>query len=114
MRPISVSTPDASGGATYSDLVRLDEWCAGPVIIQCVVTGTANYTVQSSQDDPNSPTNPVALGSMAWDSTLTGVVGAIGSSQAALIVAPTFIRLVQNSGNGSVRMTVTQGGVTPL
>ena len=76
MQPITVTASDASGGAVASGLVRFDDWAPGTVSLQVKVTGTVNYTVQTSMDDPNSPTNPVALASMTWSpSPDTGVVG---------------------------------------
>ena len=66
MQPITVTASDASGGAVASGLVRFDDWAPGTVSLQVKVTGTVNYTVQTSMDDPNSPTNPVELASMTW------------------------------------------------
>lgn len=90
-------------------MVRLDEWAPGQVGLQVNVNGTVNYTVQSSMDDPNSPTNPVALGSMTWiDSSDTNVVAATTAQQSNFMFAPIWVRIVLNSGNGTVTMTVVQ------
>lgn len=112
MRPITVSVgPNATGG-TASDLVRFDEWADPSVSIQIDVSGTVNYTLQVSNDDPNSPTNPVALGSMTWlNSNDPNVVAATAAFQSNFLFAPTFARVVMNSGNGTVTATFRQFGV---
>lgn len=115
MRPITVSVSDASGGVKYSDWVRFDDFAPSNISIQCNVTGTVNYTVQTTLDDPNSPTNPVATGSMTWvDSNDTSVVGATATKQSNLLFAPTFARVKLNSGTGSVSTTFLQSSNGPI
>lgn len=105
--------PNAAGGAT-SNIVRTDDWAPSLISIQCNVTGTVNYTVQSSLDDPNDPTSPVALGSMTWvSSSDTAAVGATGTIQTNFNFAPKFIRILLNSGSGSVAATMLQSGSVP-
>lgn len=114
MRPITVSVSDASGGAQYSNWVRFDDWAPNYISIQCVVTGTADYTVEYTLDDPNSPWEPVAVNSVTWvESDDTDVVNASADAVSNFIFAPTFARVKLNSGNGSVRATFLQsfGGV---
>lgn len=114
MRPVVVTVTDASGGAKSSAFVRFDEWAPGAVSIQCVKTGTANYTVQVSNDDPNSPTNPVASASMTWsNSPDTNAVGATGNIFTFLANVPLFAKILLNSGSGSVTATMVQQGVVP-
>lgn len=111
MQPITVSTTDATAGTTYSRPVRMDSWANAQSVIQVDVTGTATYTVETSMDDPNSPTNPIALASMTWVSAAdANIVGKTASAQGALAVTPTFIRIKQTAGNGSTTMTVAQFG----
>ena len=114
MTPITVTVSNASGGAQYSNMVRFDEWAGDAISIQCVVTGTVNYTIQTSLDDPNSATNPVAVASMTWFNTNdTTVVNATSSQQSNFGFIPVFARVVLNSGSGSVTTTFLQaGGVT--
>lgn len=115
MRPITVTASDASSAAKSTDLVRFDDWAPGPVSLQVTVTGTVNYTVQTSMDDPNSPTNPVALGSMTWiPSTDTAVVGQTTSKSSTLTAAPVFARVLLNSGNGSISATFLQNSNGPI
>jgi|SRR6185312_12970786 len=116
MRPV-VAVSTLAG----APLVRLDEWALPKVSIQCVVTGTVNYTVQLSLDDPNSSTNPVAQDSMNWtNSPDTAAVGATGSIVTSLggygtyaDVFPLFVRVLVNSGSGSVTATIVQPGAVP-
>jgi hypothetical protein len=111
MQPTTVSTTDATSGTTYSNLIRMDSWANAQTVLQVNVTGTVTYTVETSMDDPNSPTNPVALGSMVWvDCTDANVVGKNAKATGILVATPTFIRIKQTAGNGSTTMTVAQFG----
>lgn len=103
-----------TSGVAATAWVRLDDYALGQVAIQVDVTGTVNYTIQSSLDDPNSPTNPVLPQNMVWVSTSdTAGVGATGSIQTNFAYAPTWVRALLNSGAGSISMTVLQLGVAP-
>lgn len=114
MRPITVTVSDASAGVKYSRLVRLDEWSPGQVGIQLTVSGTVNYTLQQTMDDPNSPFNPVPEASMTWvNSADTNVVGATATKQTNYQFVPLFCRVVLNSGSGSVTATFVQASVVP-
>lgn len=111
MQPIVVTTSDASNGTVYSRKVRMDSWADPVSIIQLNVTGTATVTVEGSMDDPNSETDPVAEGSMTWiNCSAASLVAANANVQGILTATPTFLRLKQTAGNGSVRMTVAQFG----
>lgn len=115
MRPVTVSVSDASGGVKYSDWIRLDDFAPSGYSIQCDVTGTVNYTVQTTLDDPNSATNPVAVNSVTWvDSSDTNLVGATATKQSYLTFTPAFIRVKLNSGTGSVSTTVLQSSNGPV
>lgn len=110
MRPITLTT----NGVSNSQLARMDDWAPGPIVIQCVVTGTVAYTVQYSNDDPNSPTNPVPVGSMTWSpSPDAAAVAATGSILTQFASVPLFVRISQATGTGSVIATVVQAGVGP-
>lgn len=115
MQAITVSVSDASVAPKTSSLVRLDDFAPAQVTVQCVVTGTANYTVQTSLDDPNDPINPVPLASMTWLSSLdTNVVGVAASKSSYFAYAPKFARILLNSGNGSVSATFLQSSNGPI
>lgn len=108
MRPVLLTTTDASGGATRSATCPMDVRQAPfQVTISAIVTGTANYDVQYTKDDVWSPTfNPLTAN---WIS-VTGMAAATASAEATLISPVTAIRVVQNSGNGSMAVRIIQGG----
>ena len=115
MQPITVSTTSAANAATFSRPVRMDSWANGETIIQVKVGGTANYTVQGSMDDPNSVTDPVPVANMTWiDCSAASLVNAAANAQGTLTATPIFLRLKQNSGNGTATMTVAQFSNAPL
>lgn len=114
MQAKTVTTSDASGGQKDSSLVRFDDFGPSNISIQCNVTGSATYTVQSSLDDPNDPVNPVAVGSMTWvNSSDTAVVAATATAQSNFLFAPKFARVIQTAGAGSVSATFLQSGNGP-
>lgn len=101
-----------TNGIASTAWVRLDEWAQAQVGIQCDVSGTVNYTIQSTYDDPNSPTNPVVASSVTWINTNdSNGVNATGAIQTNYLFAPTFVRVLLNSGSGSVTMTAVQYNV---
>ena len=115
MQARQVTVSDASGGVKYSSSVRFDDFAPSNISIQCTVTGTVNYTVQSSLDDPNDPFNPVAVGSMTWvDTSDTAVVAATTTQQSNFLFAPKFVRIKLNSGSGSVVATFLQSSNGPI
>ena len=98
-----------TNGVGTSAWVRLDGWADPTVGKQCTVSGTANYTVQFTFDDPNSPTNAVNPNALTWvnDPDLQ-FVNATATAQGWIPFPPIFLRCVLNSGTGSVKMTVQQ------
>lgn len=129
---LTVTSVTINGGATAAVTVgtngvastpwmRMDEWARPEISIQCNVSGTVNYTVQGTLDDPNSPTNPVLPSAVTWvnspDTAAVGATGAIqtsyGGFSSAAALSPTFIRVTLNSGTGTVTATVTQLGAVP-
>ncbi|MGI9142125.1 MAG: hypothetical protein ACR2IJ_02940 [Fluviibacter sp.] len=113
----SISISAAAAGAIIvgtsavagSDWVRFDDWTQNMLSIQADVSGTVNYTIQSTLDDPNSPTDPVAVPSITWfSSNDTNLVGQTVARQSNTQIMPTYARILLNSGSGSVRATFTQ------
>jgi len=103
-----------TNGVASSPWVRLDEWALAQVAIQCDVTGTVNYTVQQTLDDPNSPTNPVAPASMIWvNSADANVVNATTTQISYFAYAPIWARVLLNSGTENVVARFSQLGVAP-
>jgi hypothetical protein len=100
-----------TNGAASSAWVRFDEWAPPSISIQCVASGTVNYTVQQTLNDPNSPTNPVGYASVTWfPSPDSNLVAATGNIQSNYAFMPTYARILLNSGTGSVTGTFIQNG----
>ena len=100
-----------TSGVAASAWVYLDPWALANIALQMTVSGTVNYTVQTTLDNPNSTTNPVAMSAVTWvSSNDTDVVGATATKQSNLFFVPSFVRVLLNSGTGTVTMTVIQSG----
>ena len=109
MRPIQISVSDASGGAKNSAAAVLDYYGRPEVSLQAVVTGTVNYTIQQTLD------NPLEAGvTPTWfNHPDTNLVAQTVNRQGNYAYIPTAVRVVLNSGSGSVRLTITQAGLHP-
>lgn len=106
---LSIGTNGVAGSAWIS----IDSWAAPNIAIQCVATGTINFSVQSTLDDPNDPVNPVAPADMTWVPTNdTGAVGATASLQTNYFFTPAYVRVLVNSQTnpGAVTMKLIQTG----
>ena len=98
-----------TNGVARSQWVRFDDYAAmAAVSIQCTASGTVDYTVQQTMQDPNGP-DAVAAASIAWlnhpDSNL---VAATTTVQGNYGYAPMFARVQLNSGTGSVSTVFRQ------
>jgi hypothetical protein len=105
-----------TNGIASTPWVRFDEWALPQVAIQCDASGTVNYTIQQTLDDPNSATNPVLPSAVTWVATSdTNGVNATGTIQSNYAYAPTFARVLLNSSTspGFVSATFIQLGVVP-
>lgn len=101
-----------TSGVASSPWVRLDHWSQPETSIQATVTGTVNYTVQQTLQDPNSSTNPVTPSLITWvNSSDVNMVGATATAQSNYAFAPTFTRITLNSGTGSVSGVFAQSGI---
>jgi hypothetical protein len=109
MRPIIVSTSDASGDTKTSNPVVLDYYGQFGVALQVVVTGTATYTIQQTLD------NPLTRGaSIAWfNHPDANLVAQTVNRQGNYAYNPVALRIQQTSGTGSVRLTALQVGLHP-
>lgn len=65
-----------------SPWVQFDPFSMAPGTVQCTVTGTVSYTLWTSNDDPNSPTNPILPQNVTWQDSVSPFVGASASGQA--------------------------------
>lgn len=103
-----------TNGVASSRWLRLDEFAPSAVTIECAVTGTVNYTVQQTMQDPNSPTNPIAPYLINWlPSNDPNVVGSTASWMSYFPNAPLWTRLLLNSGAGSVSAVFAQNSTVP-
>ena len=104
--------PGAAGQA--SGMIRLDEWADAPLGVQVsVVSGTVDFTVQHSFDDPNDLISPVPLANMFWDTSFcpAGAINGTAPLTFAIPTAPLWMRVLMNAGAGALRLTVTQYNV---
>lgn len=109
MRQIVVTLSDANGGAKTSDPLPLDIHGRPEISLQVAVTGTANWTVQQTLDDPF--TTPPA--SIVWfDHPDTNMVAQAVNKQGNYAYVPAAVRFKLNSGAGSAKLTVIQAGIT--
>lgn len=95
--------------------VRFDDFAPSNISLQCSVSGSATYTVQSTLDDPNDPFNPVLPGAVTWVSTSdTAVVAATTTQQSNFLFAPRYARIIlTTTSTGSVTMTALQSSNGP-
>ncbi len=106
MRPITVTVSDASGGVKYSAPAVVDYYQRPQVSLQAVVTGTANYTVEQTLDNPLTP----GVTPTWFDHPDSNLVAATANVQGNYAFVPIGIRVKLNSGTGSVTLTVLQAG----
>jgi hypothetical protein len=107
MRPIIVSTSDASGGTKTSNVVVLDYLGIPEVSLQVVVTGTATWTVQQTLDNPNAEGVTPTWFNHPDPNMVTQTV----SRQGNYAYIPVAVRLQQVGGTGSTILTIVQAGL---
>lgn len=100
-----------TNGVASSSWVMFDPYSFPQVSLQCDVSGTVNYTVQQTLDDPNSTTNPTNAYECVWfDNPNADLVGETVSRQGSYAIAPLYVKVTLNSGDGSVKATFIQFG----
>lgn len=109
MRPVTVTTSDASGGTVVSNPVPMDHY-ESPfnVGLGAVVTGTATYTVQHTFDDPFSATFVASSATWFDHASLAAKTTSSDGNYAFPVRA---IRLEQTAGTGSVSLVIVQAGM---
>ena len=109
MRPITVSTSDASGGTKNSNPAVLDYYGRPEVSLQVVVTGSATWTVQQTLD------NPLTAGvTPTWiNHPDSNMVTQTVNRQGNYAYIPVAVRLQQSAGSGSAVLTIVQAGLHP-
>lgn len=104
----AIATTIIAGNAQsgYSQWIVLDYLVPNQVTsIQCVVTGTINYTVQYTGD--NVFAGPTTFPT-AFSHPTAALVGATTTQIASVTTMMPAVRLLISSGSGSVRMVVYQ------
>jgi hypothetical protein len=108
MYPTTLSTSNAAAGAVTTAPIALDPFMSQfQATIVCTVTGTANYTVQYTLDNIQADGYVPASGN--WI-TVTGLSAQTATQAVAFNQPVMAIKMVQNTGTGSVSMTVLQTG----
>ena len=108
MRPITLSTSNASGGSKNSNPAVLDYYGRPEVSLQVVVTGTATWTVQQTLDNVLDATATITY----FDHPDTAnMVTQTVSRQGNYAYIPTAVRLQQTAGSGSAVLTIVQAGL---
>lgn len=101
-------------GVATSRWVRFDSWANAQSSVQVDVSGTVNYTVQVTMDDPNDPISPTTPVNCTWlSSPDTNVVGQTAAKFSNFAYTPTFARVLLNSGTGSASATFAQFSNAP-
>ena len=97
-----------TNGVASSRPINLDEYGFGPTALQVSVTGTVNATVQQTLDTvPSAGSYPAVTWVNHPDASLVGLTGTVQGNYA---YAPKLVRIVLNSGTGSVVLSVGQTG----
>lgn len=100
-----------------SQWIRFDDLAANAQIaLQNTVSGTVNYTVQQTLEDPNRITNQTVTPTYQWSpASVTwlnhpdpSLVTATTTTQGNYAYAPVFARVTLNSGTGTVTSTFRQ------
>ena len=120
MRPLVASTEDASTAEKESNWLMCDAWTPGLLSIQVntynqVGDPVVTFTVYTTLDDPNDPSNPVDVNNMTWlPIDNVDFVSANTSAQGYSAFTPRYVKLVQHTGPGSATITICQAGSVTL
>lgn len=102
-RPVTLTTTDASGGATTSAVWQPDTFITPFEIgVAMDITGTVNMDLEFTLDDPTSAS------ALWWDDAT--IVGDTADIAIKFTTPCRGIRMKQNSGNGSSRTVLIQAG----
>ena len=103
-----------TNGVGGSRWVRFNDFAPSNISIQCNVTGTVNYTIQATLDDPNDPFNPTPAEDVIWvNSSDAAVVSSSSTQQSNFLFTPKYAKVLINSGSGTVVATFLQSSNGP-
>ena len=104
-----------TSGVGGSRWVSFDAFAPSMISIQCNATGTIDYTLQTTLNDPNDPSTAVTPVNVVWvNSSDSAVVNATATKQSNFMFCPIYARILINSGAGSVAATFLQSSSVPL
>jgi hypothetical protein len=104
-----------TNGVAGSRWVRFDDFAPGQITVQGDVSGTVNYSVQTTMEDPNDPFSPVAIGSVTWlDALDANLVSESTAKSGYIAYAPLYARVLLNSGSGSASAIFLQSSNGPI
>lgn len=104
-----------TNGVAGSSWCRFDDFAPGIWSIQVNASGTVNYTVQITLDDPFAPINPTPLASVNWLSTSDSALASQTATKfSSFTGAPCYVRVLLNSGTGSATARILQSSNGPI
>jgi hypothetical protein len=98
-----------TNGVASSDWVSCDPWNSAALSLQVDATGTVNYTVEWTLEDPNDLVSGPGLAGLVWQPN-TAMQALPNSLQSTGAFIPKLVRCTLNSGSGSCNFTVNQIG----
>jgi hypothetical protein len=95
-----------TNGVGSSRPIFLDTFAPGPTSLQVSASGTVNWTVRQSLDNPNA----IGYAAVTWlnHPDTANMVSQTGSSQSNYAYIPFVVQLLLNSGTGTVTLTAIQ------
>lgn len=106
MRPTVLSQ---TGAGRPTNVVIIDQHTApANIALGCVISGTVNYTVQHTYDDPFAP-GFTAAGAVWFPHTT--LVAQTANADGNYAFPPRAISVLMSSGTGTVTLTVVQSGL---
>ena len=102
-------------GTVTSRWARMDSWANAQTVAQVNVDGTITYSVETSMDDPNDPTYPVAVSDMTWlDALDANLVSESTAKSGVFNLTPTWVRVKGSGGTGTATLKIAQFSNAPL
>lgn len=101
MRPMTVSVTGAGSSAP----IPLDIHGRSEISLQVDVTGTVNFTVEQTLDDPAD------VAAVWFSHPDAALVGSTASKQGNYAYVPRAVRVTNNSGSGTSKLIVIQSGL---
>ena len=93
-------------GVAGSRWVRFDDFAPGQITVQVDISGTINYDIETTMDDPNDPVSPVPVSSVTWlDALDANLVNESTAKSGYIQYAPIYARLLVNSNTNPAYAT---------